>query len=311
MRKAATTCLLSLICLTCFAQRYEKVPFGDFEKWTIRYIKESALLGGKTQAVYMVAPNDTIRENAPYDYSRTIWSSSNAYAQVMGVTKASVSVTPDKGPSGTCARLETKFATCKAVGVVNVKVLSSGAIFWGRTLEPITGTKNPFSFMDWGIPFTKKPVAVVLDYRAVLPNTGKLVKGNKQIDGYDPEEIMLILQYRWEDSEGNIHAKRVGSAFHHIDRTTDGWVKNFRIPVIYGNAEKNPSYKKYMGLKKGERTLYAVNSKGRSMPIIEEGWAEPSSPVTHAIMSIATGTQESFTGAPGNTMWVDNIRLEY
>lgn len=310
MRKFLAMLALLVSC-SLSAQRYEKVPFGDFENWTVRYIKESAILGGQTKALYMVAPTDTIRENEVFDYSRTIWSSSNAYAVVMGITKTSTSVVPDKGPSGTCAKLETSYASCKVIGLVNIKVLSSGSIFWGKTLEPITGTKNPFSFMDWGIPFTKRPVALVLDYKAVLPNTGKIVKGNKQIDGYDPEEMMLMLQNRWEDAQGNIHAKRVGTAFYHIEKSTDGWVKGFRIPVIYGDARKSSQYKDFMDLKTGNRTLYALNSRGKSVPILEEGWAEPSEAVTHAVLSIATGSQEAFSAALGNILWVDNIRLEY
>lgn len=302
---------LTLLPAAVSAQRYEKVPFGDFESWTVRYIKESAVLGGDTKPIYMIAPKDTIRANAPYDYKNTIWSTSNAYAVVMGITKTSCSAVPDKGPSGTCARLETVYAACKVVGVVNIKVVASGSIFWGKNLEPINGTKNPFGHMDWGIPFTKRPAAVVLDYRSVVPNTGKLAKGGKTIDGYDPESVMLILQRRWEDAQGNIHAERVGTAWYHIDKSSNGWVKNFRIPVIYGDARKNPSFKAFMGLLQGEASLYALNSKGKCVPIIEEGWASPDAPVTHAVMSIASGSREAYVGAIGNILWVDNIRLEY
>lgn len=301
-----------LVTGSAYAQRYEKVPFGDFERWTVRYIKESSFLGGKERPLHMIAPTDTIRGNKVYDYSKTIWSTSNAYAVMMGVTKASSSVTPDKGPSGTCAKIETLFDSCKVAGIVNVKVLVKGAIFWGKTFEPISGVKDSYGFMDWGIPFDKRPCAMVLDYRSVIPNTGRMVSnGNKMIDGYDAGLLMLVLQNRKEDSKGNIHAKRVGTAVYHIDKTSGKWVMNFRVPVIYGDARKDPSYREYMDLITGEQSFYAVNSRGKRVPIPEEGWGDASMPVTHAVMYISSGSHPSFVGALGNTLWVDNIRLEY
>ena len=297
------------------AQRTEPGPFGDFEHWTVRHIQESALIGGAVKTLYVVGPDETIDGNKTYDYSRTIWASSNAYARVSSVTKTSVTVEPDNGPTGRCARLDTRFAECKVAGVAEIKVLATGALYWGRMLEPVTGVKNPYAFMDWGIPFTKRPSALVLDTRAELPNTGTLVRGTtfrtKEFPGKDPCQIMLLLQNRWEDEDGNIHALRVGTAVRRIDKSTDGWVKGFRVPVIYGDARQDAGFRDYMGLLQGSKTLYAVNSRGKKKPILEEGWADPGAPVTHAILQITAGSRGAFTGALGNTLWVDNVRLEY
>lgn len=312
MKKIPVILILSALLAqnVCGQEKLELVPFGDFESWTVRNIKESAIIGGEVKPVYAVGPRDTLRGNVPYDYSRTIWASSNVYANVSGIAKGSNSVVPEKGPSGLCARLETVYASVKAVGVINIKVVASGALFWGRVLEPITSTKNTMNFMDWGIPFTKRPKAMVIDYKAYLPNTGKLAKGTGFVEGYDPEVIMLLLQNRYEDSEGRIHAKRVGTAFLRIDKSTAGWVKDARIPVIYGDITKLPQYRD-QSLKNGEATINAVNSKGKSVPIIEEGWASPDTPVTHAIMSMSTGSRTDLTAAIGNILWIDNIRLAY
>lgn len=297
------------------AQRYEKVPFGDFEQWTVRYVTESQIIGGNERTLYVIAPTDTIRGNVAYDYSNTIWSTSNAFAKVMGVVKTSTNVIPDQGPKGRCARLATQFASCKVAGMVNIKVLAAGSIYWGRMLEPITGVSDPYAFMDWGIPFNKRPKALVLDYQAFIPNTGKLVKGTtfrtKTFDGYDPAEILFILQNRWEDAKGNVHAKRVGTAVCHIDKSSNGWVSDFRIPVIYGDARQSADYQPFMDLISGDKTMYALNSKGKKKPILEEAWADADCPVTHAIMMITSGSQGAFVGALGNILWVDEIRLEY
>ena len=306
-------CLLA--CLIASAQRYEKVPFGDFEHWAVRYITESQIIGGQEKTLYVVGPTDTIRGNEAYNYKSTIWSSSNAFAKVAGVVKTSTNVTPDKGPNGKCVKLATQFASCKVAGLINIKVLAAGSIYWGKMLEPITGVSDPYAFMDWGIPFTKRPKALVLNYKATIPNTGKLVKGTTfrttEFNGYDPAEILFILQNRWEDEKGNIHAKRVGTAVYHIDQTTKGWIKNFRIPVIYGDARKSKDYQSFMNLVSGDKTMYALNSKGKKKPILEEAWADANCPVTHAIMMITSGSQGAFVGALGNVLWVDELRLEY
>ncbi len=304
-----------LVCLTASAQRYEKVRFGDFEHWTVRYVEESQVIGGQVKTLYVIGPTDTIRSNDPYKYKNTIWATSNALAKVMGVVKTSNNVEPDKGPTGTCAKLSTQFASCKVVGLFSIKVLAGGSIYWGKMLEPVTGVKDPFAFMDWGVKFTKRPKALVLNYKAEIPNTGKLVKGTTfrttEFNGYDPAEILFVLQYRWEDDKGNIHAKRVGTAVYHIENSTNGWVMNSRIPVIYGDARKSSDYKPYMDLISGDKTMYAINAKGKKKVIQEEGWADADSPITHAIMMINSSSQGAFVGAVGNILWVDEIRLEY
>lgn len=316
MEKIQVTLLLLVASLfPAFAQRTELVQYGDFEHWTVRHIKESAILGGSVKTLYVVGPDETVEGNKVYDYSRTIWASSNAYARVSGVTKTSVTAEPDNGPTGRCARLSTRYADCKVAGLVEIKVLATGALYWGRMLEPVTGVKNPYAFMDWGIPFTKRPSALVLDVNAELPNTGVLVRGTtfsqKEFPGDDPCQLMLLLQQRWEDEDGNIHALRVGTGFRRIGKSTAGWSKDFRVPVVYGDARKDAGYRDYMGLLQGSRALYAVNSRGQRKPILEEGWAEPGAPVTHAVLQITAGSRGAFTGALGNTLWVDNVRLEY
>ena len=315
MAKIQVTIVCLLACLIASAQRYEKVPFGDFEHWAVRYITESQIIGGQEKTLYVVGPTDTIRGNEAYNYKSTIWSSSNAFAKVAGVVKTSTNVTPDKGPNGKCVKLATQFASCKVAGLINIKVLAAGSIYWGKMLEPITGVSDPYAFMDWGIVFTKRPKALVLNYKATIPNTGKLVKGTTfrttEFNGYDPAEILFILQNRWEDEKGNIHAKRVGTAVYHIDQTTKGWIKNFRIPVIYGDARKSKDYQSFMNLVSGDKTMYALNSKGKKKPILEEAWADANCPVTHAIMMITSGSLGAFVGALGNVLWVDEIRPEY
>ena len=307
--------MLLLASQLAFGQRYEKVPFGDFEQWAVRYITESKVIGGQEKTVYMVGPTDTIRGNVPYSYENTIWSSSNVYAKVMGVTKTSTNVTPAKGPTGRCAKLVTQMASCKVAGLININVLAAGSIFWGETQEPVSSINNPYAVMSWGIPFTKRPKALLFHYKAYIPNNGKLIKSTtfraSESEGYDPAEVVFVLQNRWEDAEGNIHAKRVGTAICQIDQSAPHWVMDFRIPVIYGDARKDKDYRPFMDLITGFKNLYAFNSKGKKKLVLEEGWADPDTPVTHAIMWFSSGSCGAFIGALGNVLWVDEVRLEY
>lgn len=315
MAKVQVIIVCLLACLTASAQRYEKVPFGDFNQWAVRYITESKVIGGQEKIVYMLGPTDTIRGNVVYPSNKTIWSSSNVFAKVMGVVKTSTNVTPDSGPTGKCAKLVSQMASCKVAGIINVKVMAAGSIYWGQTQEPVSAINNPYAVMTWGIPFTKRPKALILNYKARIPNTGKLIRSTTfratEFEGYDPAEIVLVLQHRWEDTDGNIHAKRVGTAMCQVDKTTDGWIMDHRLPVIYGDARKSKDYKPYMDLITGYKNMYAFNSKGKKKPILEEAWADADCPVTHAIMWMCSGSCGAFIGALDNTLWVDEIRLEY
>ena len=164
MRKYFFLFLASILSMSLYSQeRIEYLPYGKMDSWTVRYIKESVLLGGKTRALYVIAKTDTLRQNKPYPYGRngSPWGTSNAYAKVCGVEKAAVSVTPERRGKGFCCRLETTLQTVKAVGI-DLKALATGSIYTGRLLDPVTleGVKVPMKAIDMGIPFTKRPTAL-------------------------------------------------------------------------------------------------------------------------------------------------------
>ncbi|MBQ6047628.1 MAG: PCMD domain-containing protein [Bacteroidales bacterium] len=315
--KLLTLAMAALTIVPSIANAQKKiVPYGKFESWCVRHIKESPIIGGNTKTIYNIGPKDTINENQAYK-ANTPWCSSNAYAKVSGVTKTSCTVTPAKSWDGsTCAKLETKYETLKVAGMVNLKLLVSGCIFWGKIFEPIKTANNPYALMNWGIPFTERPTALILDYKSEMPNKGTITKCKPatrvtSYAGNDSQEIIFILQKRWEDEDGHVHALRVGTAIRRIENPSNGWVKNYKVPVIYGDARKDANYKDYMKLGPKGLTYYAKNSKGKVVKIQEEGWAEPDETPTHAMLIITASVQEAFVGTVGNTMWVDNVALEY
>jgi len=297
-------------------EEVEYLPYGKMDSWTVRYIKESFLLGGKTRTLYVIAKTDTIRQNKPYPYGEngSPWGTSNAYAKVLGVEKAAVSVTPEKRENGYCCRLETTLQTVTAVGI-DLKALATGSLFTGRLIDPVTleGCKAPIKTIDMGIPFTKRPKALMLDYKAVIQQGKDLVKATgstkvTSVKGQDAGEIVLFLQHRWEDDNGNIFAYRVGTACERITQSIPTWQNDHKLPVRYGDITQSSDYKTWEKLSKDR--FMARNSKGKIVPVQEVGYKADVEP-THLILQISAGCQEPFVGCPGNVVWCDNIRLVY
>jgi hypothetical protein len=284
--------LLLLVSGSVFGkERVELVPFGDFEHWTGQQIKESALIGGKTKTLYKIG--------GP-------WSSSNAHARALGVDKVSVSVTPEKRGDGTCCRMESTLEVVKALGI-DFKALATGSIYTGK-LQEIVGMKqssDPNSAIDMGVPFTGRPCALILDYKALIRNSPAVYAPARtkvrEVEGRDHGHITLILQHRWEEN-GHVYAYRVGTAVQSINQTTD-WCNDFRLPVLYGKAGETAKE-----LSANRHKTH--NSQGKMVCIEEVGFREDATP-THLILQISAGSMLPFTGCPGNVVWCDNIRLAY
>lgn len=321
MKKSFLIAFSLLFFSSVYAQRrIEKLPYADFERWAVRYIKESGIIGGKTVTLYAVGPTDTIRENKPYRYGQKgcIWSVSNAYAKVSGVEKGSGTLYPEyrDAKNGYCCRMDSKLEKVTALGIIDISVLVSGTLYTGYSIEPIRTQKDPYQNIDFGIKFTKTPKALVFDYKAkVSPEqTIIIAKGfgkPKKVAGHEEAQVLLVLQKRWEDEEGNLYAQRVGTAFERYDKDQNEWVNQHEVPILYGDQSGTDMYKKYSGSMGLSLPMRARNSKGKVVPIQEVGWAPEGTQPTHMIINITSGYHEAFTGYDGNSFWVDNIGLVY
>ena len=197
------------------AQKVVPIKYGNMDHWVTRVIKESGIIGGQTKHVYEIGPTQTINGAKAYtNLGGSPWGSSNVYAKVMGVVKTSNAVFPDTHGSGKCAKLTTTLEHVKAVGIINMDVLVSGSIFLGQMMEPLSSTKNPYSKMEMGIPYTQRPKYLQFDYKLNAPAGDRTYSSGfgakKTIRGRDYAEVFIILQRRWEDSKGHLHAERVG-----------------------------------------------------------------------------------------------------
>lgn len=310
--------LISSCCIISNAETFEKLKYGDFENWVTRIIPESRVLGGHKKTLYEIAPTETITGNVPYsNKGGSPWATSNVLANVMGVVKGSNAVFPDERSAGNkCCKLTCLMEHCKAIGIINIDVVVAGSMFLGKMIEPIKSTKDPYSKMEMGIKFNRRPKALRFDYKLTIPegNTRTYSSGfgkKKTYGGHDCAEVYIILQRRYEDAEGNIHAKRVGTGRRHFNKSTSGWVNGYDIPVWYGDITKRADYKDYMGLISKEKSYYATNSKGKMVPVIEEGWDSADATPTHILVMASAGSGTAYIGTLGLTLWIDNIGLVF
>ena len=293
------------------------VPFayGDMDNWIVREIHESGIIGGNTKWLYELGPSDTIVGNTAFrNMGGSPWATSNVMAKVAGVVKTNTSVFPEKGGDGMCARMETRYESVKVFGLVDIEVIAAGSVFLGTVHEPIKGTKNPQAMLQSGVPFSKKPKALRFDYKVKAAPEKNRVRSTgfsrkSTVAGQDSLAVILLLQKRWEDAEGNVYSKRVGTMVQRYTESTPDWVNDATYPILYGNITSKPEYKPYMRIQVEER--YTLNSKGKSVPIQEVGWAEPGEAPTHMVLQFTSSHGGAYIGSPGNTFWIDNVELIY
>ena len=230
-----------------------------------------------------------------------------------GIYKTNTTVFPERRGDGWCARIETHIEDVEALGI-NLHVVCQGAFLLGDLIEPIKSTKDPMTKVVYGIPFSGFPKALVFDYKAEVGHA--VVRGTgfskiKTLDRLDYPEAVILLQKRWEDEDGTLHALRVGTGQERFTRNVSKWENGHRIEVKYGDITSDPSYKSYMKLETDpDRAYHAFNCKGRNVPVIEEGWAPVGTEPNYLIVKFLASCDEAFHGGVGNILWIDNIRLE-
>ncbi len=316
LRKMALGLALALAVLPGYGYRLEKIKYGDFSQWVTREITESKVLGGNKKIVYAVGPTQRINGNIAYsNKGDSPWASSNVYAKVSGIVKASNTVEPVKVNGNIMAKMTAKMEHVKVLGIINMDVMVAGTIFLGKVREPISSTKNAFGKMEMGIPYTKRPKALVLDYKVDMPATNTRVKSTgfsskKTLQGRDKAEVYVLLQKRWEDAKGNIHALRVGTGRERYSRTIP-LTRGHAIPIHYGDITRTAYYKPYMGLLNGAKAYHAYNSKGKLVPVQEEGWADANETPTHVLVMCSSSCGEPFIGTEGLSLYVDNVAFGF
>ena len=171
------------------------------------------------------------------------------------------------------------------------------------------------SKMSMGVPFTKKPKAVKFDYKFNTPGGERIretgFSKRQKVAGKDMGQVTCLLQKRWEDADGKIHALRIGTMRQRFSQNCD-WKEGQSFTIHYGDITRESFYQESMGLMSGgSDSFYALNSKGKNVPIQEDGWAGPDETPTHIILKFDSSHGGAYVGTIGNTLWVDNVKLVY
>ena len=201
MRKFVYTILLLNIAVLSFAQ--VSLPYMNMDSWVQRNIKESRIIGGEVKTLYEVGKPCVTTEAAAWKQGDSPWETSSIYANVMGISKISSTVFPEKRGNGYCARLETRLEEVYVFGFIHITALATGSLFVGHLLEPIRNINSPMAKMVQGVPFTHKIKALKFDYKA--KTGGKRIKAsalNKDdVEGANNAEVCVFLQKRWENEQ--------------------------------------------------------------------------------------------------------------
>ena len=312
--------IISSFCSPAYSQNSKKelIRYGDFNNWVTRNIKESHIIGGDTKQVFEIGPTQTINGDKAYvNLGGSPWATSNVMAKVCGITKTSNAIFPEeRTPGNLCAKLTTRIENCKAIGIINIDVVVAGSMFLGQMFEPLKSTSDPYTKMEMGVPFTKRPKALVFDYKLYIPDNGTRIYSSgfgskKTLPGSDQAEVFVYLQRRWEDADGNLYAKRVGTGRELLSKSTTGWVNNHHLEIHYGDISGEDFYKPYMSLMSSEKSYCARNSRGKNVPVKEVGWDSPDATPTHIMIMFSAGSGEPYVGTVGTEFLVDNVSLEY
>ena len=302
--------ILLSVCFSSFAQ-IDNLKYSNMDYWVRREIKESGIIGGKNKVLFEIGKTDTIIGEKARECGDSPWETSSVYAKVAGIVKVSSTVFPEKRDDGYCARLETRLEEVVVLGLINIKVLATGTIFSGSIAEPVKDSKDPMQKLMQGYEYSNKPSAIVFDYKTKTGGARMKATGfsKSKLEGKNASEVCVILQKRWEDEEGNIFAKRIGTGWTRFTESKEDWVNNYTLPIKYGNISKNPDFKEYEDLLSGDKIICGMNSEGVNKQINEIGWGDENDVPTHIIIRFSAGYGGAYVGAVGDILWVDNIKL--
>lgn len=312
--------ILTLVCTNAYAQGdvvKQINDYGNFDRWSVREIKESPIIGGQTKYLYEFYgnPTDTVRIGkspfvAPKNY---FWRTNNVLAVAAGVVKTNNTIFPERRGDGYCARIETHIEKIKAMGIINMEVVCQGIMMVGKIHEPIRDTKNPQEKVQYGFEYAGRPQGVQFDYKADVGH--QIIRGTgfsklKETGVLDCAEVVVLLQKRWEDEDGNIHALRVGTGIERFTRSVSEWQNGHFLKISYGDITGKSFYRDYMGLiTKPDKIFYATNSKGKRVKVIEEGWASADEQPNWMVMNFLSSAGDAFYGGVGNVLWIDNVKI--
>ena len=174
--------------------------------------------------------------------SNFYWDTANGGSDAVGVYPTSPEYSHIKGGSA-AAKLESK-----SVSLVG---LAAGNIYSGKFVKAITSLTNPGAELDWGVPFTSRPIAIkgYVDYRP-----GTVNKTNAPYTGMSGKADIGIVQAFITDWSSPFRISTASGKFVDTDsdsgiiahgaidvNQTSGYIE-FVIPLTYRSTTRIPRY---------------------------------------------------------------------
>lgn len=170
------------------------------------------------------------------------WDTANGGSDAVGVYPTNPEYSHKKGGAA-AAKLESK-----SVALVG---LAAGNIYSGKFVKANTSLTNPGAELDWGVPFTSRPIALkgYVDYRP-----GTVNKANAPHTGMSGKTDIGIIQAFVTDWSSPFRISTSSGKFVDVDNdsgiiahgsmdfsTTNGYIE-FVIPLTYRSTTRIPRY---------------------------------------------------------------------
>ncbi len=179
------------------------------------------------------------------DANNFYWDTANKGSDAVGVypTSPEYSHLAVYGSGKAAAKLESK-----EVALVG---LAAGNIYTGRFIKAITSLANPGAELNWGIPFTSRPLALkgYVDYTPGSINKTKAPYGSMSgkadiaqiqifITSWTQPFLISTQQKRFVDVNNDPAIIAYGT----LDFNATSGYKEFTIPLVYRNTNSRPTY---------------------------------------------------------------------
>lgn len=213
------------------------------------------------------------------DADNTIWDTANKGIAIAGDANT---VPEDLGGGDFAAKMTS-------VAAPLIVRMAAATLFTGKFTDGFPSATDPRSNIDFGTPFAGRPSAFGVDYRYMPGPSYEDADGNP-LSGGDQCDIYVLLQRR----EGDL-VERIGTGWFRDGSTVSDW-NNIEVEIKYGPLTPSDPEFEYANIRTDEG----------------ETWGGANDNPTHIIVVFSSSALgDSFTGAIGSELWVNNFELIY
>ncbi|MCG8386943.1 MAG: PCMD domain-containing protein [Cytophagales bacterium] len=209
--------------------------------------------------------------------NNTLWDTANPGLAIVGQSNT----TPGQ-VSGT--DLAARLVSIRAPLFVR---MAAGTLYTGSFTDGFPDPTDPRSNITFGTPFAGRPDAFRIDYR-YLPGEQYLDGDGNPLPGSDEADLYVLLEKRENDQ-----VERIGTGWLRTADRVEDWT-TIEVSITYGELTSMDPEFAYANILAGE------------------SWGDPGDRPTHIVVVFSSSALgDSFTGAIGSELWVNNFELVY